>query len=415
MHQGQLLAGACCRTLSETRTSSELTPAQPLPEGVLMAWRIDDALVRGELDNSGEGKVTGRIWLLGRNEPLELELDGDCWRDLAGGKLSFINPAPRPQPELAVLGTEQRGVVGDITASHKIRVATSGIEEIEALQASGEPVPYAWRPSFYFEWFSQQNGRVLIEATDLQISASEAAWTMDADAEQAQQLLNLQAMRDYITGAIRRRKSHDSEADDEFAWEQRLRESDRMAEAYQEVLEKYMDDPDCERKEAFVMGWDGLLNAMAERDESGIDDDLESTPRFEIEDGDDLPDDPEFDPPHPLQERAYQLALLSHRLVERDAPMDSPSHRLVSNLLQVSAKLAGALHSTDADGEYENGFVLAILKRCVNWMNDALAASSELLVLEAEPARKKELVALRNEIFAVRDSLVELRREFKQN
>lgn len=378
-----------------------------------MVWRIDEALVRGELDNSEEGKVTGRIWLLGRDEPLEISLDGDCWRDLAGCRLSFINPQPKPQPELSGLAQAQRGVVGDITASRKIRVATTGIEEIESLQASGEPVPYAWRPSFCFEWFSQQNGRVLIEAVDYQLSAAEPVWSMDEDGEQAQQLLNLQAMRDFITGSIRRRKTSDS--DDEFAWEQRLRESDRMAEAYQEVLEKYMDDPECERKEAFVMGWDGLLDAMAERDEADIDDDLESTPRYEIEDGDDVPDERDSTPAHPLQERAYQLALRSHLLVGMDEPADAPAHRMVSNLLQISAKLAGALHSMDDDVECENGFVLAILKRCVNWMNEALAACNELLALAANAAQRKELTALRKEIFAVRDALVELRREFKQN
>ncbi len=36
--------------------------------------------------------------------------------------------------------------------------------------------------------------------------------------------------------------------------EERLKESDRLTDAYQEVLEKYMEDPESERKEAFVMG-----------------------------------------------------------------------------------------------------------------------------------------------------------------
>ncbi len=53
----------------------------------------------------------------------------------------------------------------------------------------------------------------------------------------------------------------------EYEWEERLKESDRLTDAYQEVLEKYMEDPDSERKEAFVMGWDGLLGSMADREE----------------------------------------------------------------------------------------------------------------------------------------------------
>lgn len=66
-----------------------------------MAWRLEDAVVRGEIDNSIEGRTTGRVWLLGRDEPLVLDLDGDCWRDLAGTRLTFENPQPRPAEDAA--------------------------------------------------------------------------------------------------------------------------------------------------------------------------------------------------------------------------------------------------------------------------------------------------------------------------
>ena len=39
-----------------------------------MAWRIDESVVRGEIDNRVEGRVTGRIWFVGLDEPVELEL-----------------------------------------------------------------------------------------------------------------------------------------------------------------------------------------------------------------------------------------------------------------------------------------------------------------------------------------------------
>ena len=106
----------------------------------------------------------------------------------------------------------------------------------------------------------------------MEISAHE--WKMDEDAEDAQKLANLNAMRDFMAQVIRRRDATAAEDEsdgelDEFAWEERLKESDRLTDAYQEVLEKYMEDTDSERKEAFVMGWDGLLDALAERDEAG--------------------------------------------------------------------------------------------------------------------------------------------------
>ena len=68
-----------------------------------MAWRIDEAVTRGEIDNTVEGRTTGRIWLAGRDAPLVLDLEGDCWRDLAGTRLRFENPTPEAVPDSAAL------------------------------------------------------------------------------------------------------------------------------------------------------------------------------------------------------------------------------------------------------------------------------------------------------------------------
>ena len=53
-----------------------------------MAWRLDEAVEHGMIDNTVEGTTTGKIWLVGRDEPLILSLNGDCWRDeLTGHRL----------------------------------------------------------------------------------------------------------------------------------------------------------------------------------------------------------------------------------------------------------------------------------------------------------------------------------------
>lgn len=384
-----------------------------------MACRIDDAVIRGEIDNTLEGRVTGRIWLVGRDEPLTLELDGDCWRDLAGSRLAFENPAPKPEVEAAELHCEQRGLVGDITASRKARISTVDEDQIRVLHASSREIPYEWKNLLSVEWFSERNGRVLIETAGFRLTISERIWSMDEDAEQAQQLANLQAMRDFMATVIRRREDAANAASleppagdeaDEYEWEERLKESDRLSDAYQEVLEKYMDDPDCEQKEAFVMGWDGLLDALAERDET--DEDLRPD-----EDGETYADgswDEKDEERHPLQAMAYELALRSIDLVAHDGGPDTASHCLVSNLLQVSAKLAGALNGNHGC-EPEAGFVLAVLKRCLNWLNEAIAACQALHDHEENPDQKEALARLRQSTFEIRDGIVELRRELKQS
>ena len=101
-------------------------------------------------------------------------------------------------------------------------------------------------------------------------------------------------------------------------------------------------------------------------------------------------------------------------LVSRSDDKDSPAQRLVSNLMQVSAKLAGVLHGHGSDYEPEAGFVLAVLKRCLNWINDAVGACSEIIETADDPDACASLENLRNEIFAIRDGIIELRRELKK-
>jgi len=314
-------------------------------------------------------------------------------------------------------------------------VVTVDEEELQRLYQNQADIPHEWRNTLYLEWFSEINGRVVIESSSYQMEISIQEWMMDEDAEEAQKLANLNAMRDFMAQLIRRREGADAAAEDtgeldEFAWEERLKESDRLTDAYQEVLEKYMEDVDSERKEAFVMGWDGLLDALAERDEDDGNDAGGGNPQYgrmvdvsydEDEDEDDYPDpdDTLFDDDdeelegHPLQLQAQELAMRALDVVPQDAKPGTPAYQIVSCLLQVSGKLAGALNDSDDDYQPETGFVLAILKRCLNWLNEAVGACQHLMLEENDPDQLAALAHLRCSIFAVRDGIVELRRELK--
>jgi len=393
-----------------------------------MAWRIEEAVIRGEIDNTVEGLTTGRVWLVGRDEPMELSLVGDCWRDLAGSRLLFSNPSPVADTDITGLTQEQNGIVGDITASRKSKVPTVGEEEFLSLYQKKAEISFQWKNTLYLEWFSESNGRVVIETADYQLEAAPHEWKMDEDDEEAQKLANLQAMRDFMAQVIRRREpSEEDEKDpeelDEFEWEERLKESDRLTDAYQEVLEKYMEDNDSERKEAFVMGWDGLLDALAERDEASAHGDFEPEEEAEFsedpdedEDNNFLGADEEFgraDDKHPLQARAQELALRAMDLVPGDKGPGTAAYQLVANLLQVSGKLAGALNDRHSGYEPETGYVLAVLKRCLNWLNEAVACCQQLMAIEEDPDQLVALAHLRSSTFEIRDGITELRRELK--
>jgi hypothetical protein len=221
-------------------------------------------------------------------------------------------------------------------------------------------------------------------------------------------------MRDFMNLLVRRIEPTDRPGDsdgeeDEFQWGERLKESDRLADAYQEVLEKYLDDPDAERKEAFAMGWDGLLEALA--DENEAPQPVEET-GWQPEEGEDENWDEEADMrQHPLQEKAQDLVIRGIDLTR--AGGDHPAApALNSALMQVAGKLAGALNG---DYERETGYVLAMLKRCLGWQNDALAACAELISTADDNDHCRALEALKDEIFGIREEIVNLRKELKEN
>ena len=138
-----------------------------------MAWRFHEHIVRGELDNTVRGRVTGRIWLAGIAGPMTLELRGDCAPDLGGCSLTFENPKALPMPEDRP-SLMQRGWVGDITASQKVRVPDVPIEEFIRTKNA----PWHWANALYLEWFSEANGRVVVQTTDFSLKISDPAWTM---------------------------------------------------------------------------------------------------------------------------------------------------------------------------------------------------------------------------------------------
>ena len=127
-----------------------------------MAFRIHDSVVRGEIDNRVKGIVRGKIWVEGRAEPVILELKGNAWPDLAGCLLTFTNPQERfPHPHLDSLDPVQRGSIGDLTASRKVRVFDVPLEKALEMIRRKEKPPEHMANCLYLEWFSEANGRVV--------------------------------------------------------------------------------------------------------------------------------------------------------------------------------------------------------------------------------------------------------------
>ena len=423
-----------------------------------MAFRLDQAIVRGELDNTEQGHLRGRIWLEGRAEPLTLDLEGDAWRDVAGARITFTNHEPRRQKNQGDLKPAQHGIVGDITVSKKVKQITASDEEWQRCMEDGKQPPYEWRNSLYIEWFSEENGRVVIESADFELQITEFTWQMDEAEEQAQQFANLNAMRNWLATIIQRPEKKDDDDDEdgfeededlpvsEAEWEESLKLSDRLTDAHMEAMDKYAEDDDDETKVAFVMGWDHMLDMMAQAQEnSGKPQTADQSPSMEdFEDDDDDPEDAgeewkedaeddsddddafadymEERRSHPLQKTAHKLVtriLRDLRDEDRDEGIESeearntPLSRFISNTMSISGKLAGALSTRRFAEGSDAGYTLAILKRCLNWSNEALSGLNDLLADSLWEDRHTLFSEYKRELHVVRDGITDLRQEIR--
>jgi hypothetical protein len=184
-----------------------------------MAFRIHDSVVRGEIDNRTKGIVGGKVWVEGRAEPVLLELQGNAWPDLAGCLLTFTNPHRRiPHQGLGSLHPAQRGTIGDLTASRKVRVFDILLEEPLGMIRRKQNPPEHLANCLYLEWFSERNGRVVIESADYELTISAPEWrlTPEEDEDRAKQAAaGMASFMGKLTAAIEEQQRKEKDAEEE--------------------------------------------------------------------------------------------------------------------------------------------------------------------------------------------------------
>jgi hypothetical protein len=143
----------------------------------MAAWRPYQHVIGGELDNTIPGRVTGWISFVGIEEPVTFDLAGNFHRDIRGAKIQLNNPNPvQPTDEIRAymknFAHHQTGVVGDITA---------GLE----------PQDYGEHP--YIEWYSDENGRVVLELdrAQVQVVGTPLPWQKEKPISRDEQECNM--------------------------------------------------------------------------------------------------------------------------------------------------------------------------------------------------------------------------------
>ena len=396
-----------------------------------MAFRIHDSVVRGEIDNREKGIVRGKVWVTGRAEPVLLELKGNAWPDLAGCLLTFANPLElAPHAGLDSLNPLQRGSIGDLTASRKVRVFDVPLDEALAMIRRQEKPPEHMANSLYLEWFSEANGRVVIESADYELTISAPEWrlTPEENEERARQAAaGMNEFMGKLTEAIEEQQHGQKDPEEEWNehdYEKFLKESDARTDKYKELLEKYGDDPDAEEKIAKEMGWD--------REDQGDDDDehmsieeinaicesAANEPEPEpdpLREGIDWVRDRHGELQHPLQHRCFERAVQYTRQIDELGLGDSADEDLGAFLFEfqtTGAKLAGALDPV-ARGEevLDPAFTVALLKRALDHLHKSQAGLEALAPKQILP--ETTIVEARQELFAIREGILKLMEDYR--
>jgi hypothetical protein len=399
-----------------------------------VAFRIHECVVRGEIDNRVKGIVRGKIWVEGRPEPVLLELEGNAWPDLAGCLLTFTNPTKRiAHPHLDSLNPLQRGGIGDLTASRKVRVFDVPLTQALEMLHRKEKPPEHMANSLYLEWFSAANGRVVIESADYELTISAPEWrlTPEEDAARAQQAVA--GMTDFmgkLTDAIKqhqRGQKGPEEPWDEHDYEKFLKESDARTDKYMELLDKYGHSDEAEARIAKEMGWDRAEDEnpdeeneerMSIEEMNAICEAAANAPPPEPDperEGIDWVRDERGEPCHPLQHRCSESALrLSKQAGELglDELQDADLEQFLFELQTTGVKLAGALDGrARGEGSPDAAFTVAYLKRALDHLHKSQAGLEATALRQVLP--ESMVAEARKELFELREGILRLMDEFR--
>ncbi len=397
-----------------------------------MAFRIHDSVVRGEIDNRVKGIVRGRIWVEGRDAPVVLELKGNAWPDLAGCLLTFTNPQMRvPHEDLDSLDPLQRGSIGDLTASRKVRVFDVPLPEaLEQIRRKEKP-PEHMANCLYLEWFSEANGRVVIESADYELTISAPEWrlTPEEETERAQQAAA--GMADFmakLTEAIERHKrglKDPAEEWDEHDFEKFMRGADVWKAKYMALREKYGDSEEAERKIAKEMGWEReLTEEEAEEAHRRIEEinaaceEALNEPPPEPEphrEGIDWIRTEDGKLRHPLQHRCFESAVrftLQARDLVQERLKDKDLDQFLTEFQNAGVKLGAALGGIARGERFPvPALMVAYLKRVLSHLHRSQAGLEAVALKKLLP--ETMVAEARKELFEIREGLLRLMDEFR--
>lgn len=227
---------------------------------------ITPLISHGVIDNTVRNTVTLQLWGIDGGEPLEYTMRGNCLRDIAGCRVSFVNKgaAPERREEHQVLRTlrddHRMPIAGDITLSRREPDANNKRALSNLLS---------------IEFFLSHEMRILIETSLFSYEISLPQWQMGWAEANAQEFMNMEALREHVALNVRRFRSHafndiNNNGFPPCDWDYRLNRAEACMSIYPTIRRKYLYMPDGENSLAYVMDRTDILAQRAAEDEAQL-------------------------------------------------------------------------------------------------------------------------------------------------
>jgi hypothetical protein len=283
----------------------------------------------------------------------------------------------------------------------------------------------------YLEWFSEANGRVVIESADYELTISAPEWrlTPEEDAERAKQAAA--GMADFmgkLTEAIEQHQKGQKdpeEAWDEHDYEKFLKESDARTDKYMELLDKYGDSDEAEAKIAREMGWERELTEEEAEEEQHRIEEMNAACEAALNEREPEPDPhregidwirtEDGDIRHPLQHRSFESSVKFSRQARElglETLRDKDLDQFLFEFQTTGAKLAGALAGIARGQSFSDpAFTIAYLKRALDHLHKSQAGLEAVAPKALLP--ETTMADARKELFEIREGILRLMDEFR--
>ena len=365
----------------------------------MLDTRLNNAVLRGEIDNTRRGETHLKFWLFGKEQPVSIALGGDCLRDLAGTHIYFENtPLDRKEPVTIDLDSIEKGEIGEVTASSRLCMHKPN-------QSGGYNKPVyinALRIEFYCEL-----GRILLEAFNFTSLLINKTWFMTEEENFAQRACNFSVWQGHIESSQKFDLSSDAQD---------------LANLYDEIHQRFADNFDFDQQEAALMGWTGILNALAEISTTPLDfanledklpSDLEEMLLEDLGDDEDWLDEWENESNniHPLIDTVKELIEdFEVQAANLSFPRGRHYQRLINTLDDIEEGLTGLLNPVMVNAMPANTGLIGC-REYLGKMMIAFHHFSRLLEITETKDGRKELLFLRDGLLDLREGISALRFE----